>query len=153
MIDRLPMASSFSCSNWEKSQWDSECERDIATNASRHLPCKFLSPSGVTPSMYALPCKRLQLGDPKVHQRTMSVSLGLGPATQKASPHEPCSMGPSLSLLSREAIRPLRVVGRRVKGKEDGILRGSRNACFRPDPLLFATKSRLITAETACSYS
>src|SRR5947209_7774817 len=87
MIDSLPMANSSSSLNWERSQWDSECERDIATNASRHLPCKFLSPSGVTPSMYALPCN--------------DCSWGISKSTDEN--HVPSALDSSGQLLERPA--------------------------------------------------
>ena len=93
-----------------------ECERDIATNASRHLPCKFLEPIGRHALNVRATLQRLQLGDPEVHRRTMSVGVRLQrPATRKASPHRTMSMGPSLSLLSREADWPIRVVATGVK--------------------------------------
>src|SRR4030081_2049702 len=45
MIDRLPIATSFSGSNWKKSQWDSECERDLATMLQA-LAMQVLEPIG-----------------------------------------------------------------------------------------------------------
>src|SRR5436305_13972717 len=61
MIDSLPMANSSSSLNWERSQWDSECERDIATNASRHLPCKCPEPIGRHALNVRATLQRLQL--------------------------------------------------------------------------------------------
>src|SRR5436305_13664864 len=78
MIDSLPIARLLFQFEWERSQWDSECERDIATNASRDLPCKFLSPSGVTPSMYALHCNDCSWTYPSPPTRTMSRRGGPG---------------------------------------------------------------------------
>src|SRR5436305_6626992 len=118
MIDSLPIARLLFQFEWERSQWDSECERDIATNASRDLPCKFLSPSGVTPSMYALHCNDCSWTYPSPPTRTMSSRGGPGRTSySKGQPHRTMSMGPSLSLLSREAASHIRVVATRVKAQ------------------------------------
>src|SRR5947209_19579439 len=104
MIDSLPIARLLFQFEWERSQWDSECERDIATTASRPLPCKFLSPSGVTPSMYALHCNDCSQGSPKSTDGTTSREPRLERlATQHANPHAPCAVQPGLSVASREA--------------------------------------------------
>ena len=82
--------------------------------------------------------QRLQPGVSEVHRRTMSVGVGLGrPATQKANPYEPCSMGPGLSLLSREAVCPLPVVVTGVKGKKASSLKQTRMPVREATPSCF----------------
>src|SRR2546429_2438717 len=118
MIDSLPIANSFSGLIGKKSQWDSECERDLCDNASRALPCKSLSPSGVTPSMYALHSTIAASRLLSLPTEPCPVGVTRSAGNSGANPQTPCSAEWPLVALAQ---RHIHYTSTRIRSKEDGV--------------------------------